>query len=75
MSEPTNPEQRVAELELQLTEVRQAALSMVVGMADAVTSSPKGRADLAQGFEDVAKNETGEMHDLAQLVAAALRAK
>lgn len=68
-------DQRIAELEEQLRDVRKASLSMVIGMADAVVKSPDGWTDLAQAFEDVAKNETGETQHMAELVATALRAK
>ena len=75
MSDQTDPEQRTAELEQQLREVRKAALSMVIGMADAVVKSPEDWADLAQGFEELAEIETGETQHMAELVATALRAK
>lgn len=70
-----NPEKRIADLERQLLDVRKSAVSMIVGMSEAVAQSPEGRDELARTFEEAAQTEAGETGHLARLVAAALRAK
>lgn len=75
MTDTTNPEQRVAELEQRLEELREAAVSIIVEMVPRMAATPEGRAELARAFDEIAQARTGEMQDLALEVAAALRAK
>lgn len=67
------PEEKIRALEEQVIEVRRAAVSMVMGMAEAVTNGPNARHDLARGFDQAAAQSEGEARRLAELVAEALR--
>ncbi|MEQ8898523.1 MAG: hypothetical protein RID23_15660 [Roseovarius sp.] len=67
------PEEKIKALEDQVIEVRQAAVSMVMGMAEAVTNGPNAREDLARGFDEAATQSEGETRRLAEMVAEALR--
>lgn len=64
---------RTVQLETELHDLREAALSIIVGMADAIAKSPEGKRDLADGFEDAAAKETGAASDLSREVADILR--
>ena len=75
MNDTMDPEQRAAELAVQLTELREAAVSIIVEMAPRMAATPEGRAELAQAFDDIAQSRTGQMQELALEVAAVLRAK
>ena len=67
------PEEKIKALEDQVIEVRQAAVSMVMGMAEAVTNDQSAREDLARGFDQAAAQSEGETRRLAELVAEAQR--
>jgi hypothetical protein len=65
--------ERIEALEKQVVEIRTAAVSMILGMAEAVTNGPAAREGLAQGFDQAAAEHDGEARRLAELVAEALR--
>ena len=67
------PEEQIKALEEQVIEVRHAAVSMVMGMAEAVTNGQNAREDLARGFDEAAAQSEGETRRLAEMVAEALR--
>lgn len=68
----TTPD-RSAQLETELHDLREAALSIIVGMADAIAKSPEGKRELADGFEDAATKATGAASDLSREIADILR--
>ncbi|MEW2911440.1 hypothetical protein [Leisingera sp. JC11] len=68
-------EERIAELEQQLTEARRAAVAIILGITDAIATTPEGREELAQGFDEAAGQGSKEMRALSRLVATALRDK
>lgn len=71
-----SPEERIIALERELYDTRRAAVTVILGMADAIAQTPEGREDLARGFDDAAKDATiadPVLARLARLVAGALR--
>lgn len=67
-------ELRIIELERELADTRRAAVSIIMGMAEGITSATEGRADLAQGFREAAAEADADPATarLALLVAMAL---
>lgn len=64
---------RIIELERELIETRNAAVTMILGMAKGISSTQASCDELAAGFEDAAKEADGPTRRLATLVALALR--
>lgn len=64
---------RIIELEREITDTRNAAVRMMLGMADGIAPSAEGKADLAAGFREAAE-AAGDPATarLALLVAMAL---
>lgn len=73
--ETMNLEERILLLEREVIETKRAAVTMILGMADAIANTPEGRAEIAQGFEDAARHPDADpaMVRLSKLVASALR--
>lgn len=69
-------ELRIIELEREAVDTRNAAVSMILSMAEAIAPSPEGRAELAAGFREAAEAATDPATArLARLVALALLQK
>ena len=68
-----NDADRIAALERALSDTRQAALSMMIGMAQGMVSTPEGREELARGFDQVAAGADPVTAGLARAVADAIR--
>lgn len=68
-----SPEERIIALERELDDTRRAAVTLIVGIAEAVAGSPEGREELAQSFEEAAGEADHVTARLARLVAGALR--
>lgn len=64
---------RIAELERELDDTRRAAVSIVMGMVDAIAKTPEGREELAQGFAWAAVEADPVTSRLARLIAEAVR--
>lgn len=64
---------RLAALRLELIATEQAAVSMMLGMAEAVATTPEGREELARGFEEAAETADPVTVRLARRVAEAIR--
>lgn len=56
-------------LRRELADTQRAAISMLLGMAEAIASTPEGREDLARGFEDAAAGADPVTARLARQVA------
>lgn len=67
------PADRIAALERELSDTRQAAVEIIVAMARGIASSPAGRAELAADFEAMAAESGGAAAGLARAVAEAVR--
>lgn len=67
------PEERVIALEREMEDTRRAAVMLILGIVEAVATTPDGREDLAQGFDEVAGEADHVTARLARLVAAAIR--
>ena len=68
------PEERIIALERQLIDCRSSAVSLVLGMAEAIATTPGERRELARWLEDAAATSVDlEMIRLAKLLAEALR--
>lgn len=68
------PEERIIALEQELIDTRKAAVAMLLGMAEGMVKTPEGRKELAQAFEDAARDTDAITARLARLVATAIRA-
>lgn len=68
-------EDQIAELKRQLADTRNSAVHLLMGMADAVATTPEGREDLARGFDEIVEQSDEETAYLAKKVAAELRAR
>lgn len=66
-------EEDLIRLERELVDTRNAAVAMILGMAEGIVSSPAGREELASGFEAAAKDADQATKRLATLVSLALR--
>ncbi|GGE24424.1 hypothetical protein SAMN05421774_10848 [Gemmobacter megaterium] len=66
-------EEELIRLERELVDTRNAAVAMILGMAEGIVSSPAGREELASGFEAAAKDADQVTKRLATLVSLALR--
>lgn len=65
---------QLAALERELAETRRAAMTMILGMAEAIVRSPEGREELAASFEEAAAEmDTEVAAKMARQVAAAIR--
>ena len=65
---------RITELERELAETRRAAMTMILGMAEAIVRSPEGREELAASFEEAAAEmDTEAAAKMARQVAVAVR--
>lgn len=72
LQKPSQSE-RIRALERELHQTRMAAVHMLMGVSDAIASTPDGREDLARGFEEAAAQADAVTARLARLVAQALR--
>lgn len=69
------PDDRIKLLEQEVFQTKRAAVTMILGMADAIANTPEGRDEIARGFEDAAQHPDADpaMVRLSRLVATALR--
>lgn len=67
------PEEQIIRLERELIDTRNAAVAMIVGVAEGIATTPWGRAELADSFEAAAAEGDAVTRRLATLVAMALR--
>ena len=72
--DPMDKDLRIIELEREAADIRRAAVSIIMGMAEGIAPTAEGRADLAKGFREAAAdpNAAPATSQLALLVAMAL---
>ncbi|MDB6454734.1 hypothetical protein [Falsirhodobacter sp. 20TX0035] len=61
--------ERIEQLERDLNETLEAALTIIVGMADAIAPSAEAKEDLARGFAAAAEGQDGAIPRLSRAVA------
>ncbi|WP_435167931.1 hypothetical protein [Falsirhodobacter sp. 1013] len=61
--------ERIEQLERELDETLEAALTIIVGMADAIAPTAEAKEDLARGFAEAAGGTDGAIPRLSRAVA------
>lgn len=67
------PEERTIVLEGELNETRLAAVRLTLGMVRVIATTPAGREQMAQGFEQAATKADPLLARMARMVAENLR--
>lgn len=73
MSNDETRDERIKELEDELIKTRAAAVSIAVGMADAIIKTQKGREELAEGFDIAAEGADEVTARLARSISVRIR--
>ncbi|WP_435170773.1 hypothetical protein [Falsirhodobacter sp. 1013] len=61
--------ERIEQLERELDETLDAALTIIVGMADAIAPTAESKRELANGFAEAAESVDGAIPRLSRAVA------